>query len=369
MSQRQEFLTLHKKQSMPFAELCRRFGISRKTGYKWLARGDDLSDRARRPHSSPSKTPAAIEERVVALRREHPVWGGRKIAARLTGELDGHVLQPSTVTHILRRHGLIGVREPGAGGRYRRFEHPYPNSLWQIDFKGDFALGGNRCHPLTVLDDHSRYNIVLKALTSQRSEVVQPCLEAAFRRYGLPDRINADNGAPWGCPRSPGESISTLTMWLVRLGVRVTFSAPGHPQTNGKDERFHRSLKAEVLAGRSFTELTYTQRLFDDWRHVYNHERPHDALGLAVPASRYKASQRPFPNRLPEIEYSPIDQVIRVGWNGQVRFQQRELRVSSALRNNDIAFRPVSNRDGAFDVFFCHHKLMTVDLNESGEAS
>lgn len=361
MSERREFVQLAQQHAVSVAELCRRFGISRKTGYKWLDRFDDLREHSRRPHHSPARTEADMEARVVALRCKHPAWGGRKIARRLQdlGVLD--VPHASTVTHILRRHGLIPDRLSGEGARYQRFEHTRPNALWQMDFKGDIALDQHRCYPLTVIDDHARYNVVLHACSGQNRQQVQPVLIDAFRRYGLPERINTDNGQPWGSPNAT-HGLSQLSVWWIRLGIRVSFSAPAHPQTNGKDERFHRTLKAEVLAGRQFHDLAQAQAAFDAWRPIYNHERPHDALGLAVPASRYYPSTRAFPEHLPPIEYGAADRIVTVGTNGWLTFQRRRWKVSTALTHQPIAFRPTAT-DGRYDVYFCHQRIMTIDLN------
>ena len=235
MSQRKEFIALAAQEAIPFAALCRRFGISRRTGYKWVDRVD-LQDRSRRPLHSPTRTAPEVEKRVVELRQRHPAWGGRKLA-RVLRDRKLVSLHPSTVSNILRRHGLLNSPPAGAGGRYTRFEHPYPNALWQMDFKGDFALQSLRCHPLTALDDHSRYAIVLQALEGQQAGLVQSTLQRAFQRYGLPERMNMDNGQPWGSPNAE-HGVSRLTVWLIRLGIRVSFSAPAHPQTNGKEERF-----------------------------------------------------------------------------------------------------------------------------------
>jgi transposase InsO family protein len=272
------------------------------------------------------------------------------------------VPHPSTVTHILHRHGLIQARAAGAGARYQRFEHERPNALWQMDFKGDFALDRGRCHPLTVIDDHARYNLVLHACTGPNRRQVQPVLVDAFRRYGLPERINTDNGQPWGSP-SATHGVSQLSLWWIRLGIRVSFSAPAHPQTNGKDERFHRTLKAEVLAGRQFHTTQQAQAAFDVWRPIYNHERPHDALGLAVPASRYQPSQRAYPERLPPIEYGSADHVATVRWGGQVKFKGRFWKVSNALKDQPVAFRP-TDQEGKYAVYFCHQRILLIDLND-----
>jgi len=244
---------------------------------------------------------------VVQLRLAHPSWGGRKIARRLADQGLGEVPAPSTVTNILHRHGLITPESSKASEHWCRFEHEQPNALWQIDFKGDFAMAAARCYPLTVLDEHSRFNLALRACPSVGTDSVRPHLEQVFARYGLPVRINTDNGAPWGAPRQPAHGLSELGVWLIRLGIRLSHSAPYHPQTNGKIERFHRSLNTEVLAGRSFADLGQAQTAFERWRGIYNHERPHDALDLLTPAKRYAISPRPYPRALAPIEYQQGD--------------------------------------------------------------
>jgi transposase InsO family protein len=367
MDVKQEFVALATQEGANRRELCRRFGISPSTGYALLARHAregraGLVPRSRRPHASPTRTALALEQAVLALRREHPSWGGRKIARRLADQGWAEVPAPSTVTSILHRHGLITLEASLAAQPWQRFEHEQPNALWQIDFKGDFATASARCHALTVLDDHSRYNLALQACADVSTASVQLPLQRVFQRYGLPARINADNGAPWGSPRAPGHSLSALEVWLIRLGVSVSHSAPYHPQTNGKIERFHRSLEAELLGAHTFIDLPHVQGAFERWRDQYNHERPHDALALATPASRYRASPRSFPHTLPAIEYRPGDIVRTVRWNGEVRFLGHTLRVSNALLKLPIALRADPHRDGSFDVYFCHHRFMRVDL-------
>jgi transposase InsO family protein len=368
MDTKREFVQLALQEGTNRRELCRRFGIGAKAAYALLARyaqeGDGaFKPRSRRPHVSPLRTPAAMEAALLELRRDHPAWGGRKLARRLA-EL-GHRDVPSaaTVTAILHRHGLITPAASAAAQHWQRFEHPEPNALWQIDFKGDFAAGQGRCYPLTVLDDHSRFNLALQACSGVAATTVQPHLAQVFQRYGLPVRLNADNGAPWGSPRLPGHGLSELSVWLIRLGIRVSHSAPYHPQTNGKIERFHRSLKTEVLAGRSFADLQQAQSAFERWRGVYNHERPHDALDLQTPARRYRPSPRSYPPTLPPIDYPDQDTVAVVTWNGEVNFKGNKLRVSSALLKLPIAFRADARRDGCYDVFFCHHRFMRLDLS------
>jgi transposase InsO family protein len=369
MSIKQEFVELASHEGANRRELCRRFGISPKTGYALLARHAQegvgaFAERSRRPHSSPARTAAAVEQAVIELRTQHPCWGGRKIARRLLELGHPQVPPPSTITTILHRHGLITATASLAAQHWQRFEHEAPNALWQIDFKGDFETASARCYPLTLIDDHSRFNLALQACPSVAAASVQPHLQRVFERYGLPLRMNADNGAPWGSPRLAGHGLSELSVWLIRLGIRMSHSAPYHPQTNGKVERFHRSLKAEVLAGRCFADLPQAQRAFEHWRGVYNHERPHDALGLDTPAKHYQPSPRRYAGTLAAIEYPGGDTVVSVKWNGEVNFRGRKLKVSNALLKLPVAFRPDQNCDGCYDVFFCHHRFMRVDLRK-----
>jgi transposase InsO family protein len=366
MSLRQEFVALAWSSAIPFSTLCQRCGISRKTGYKWIGRAesadpDALHDRSRRPLHSPRRTAPELQALIVALRRQHPAWGGRKLAHWLARHGHTDLPAPSTITHILRRHGLIGRDGPAPHPPYRRFEHAQPNDLWQMDFKGDFSTGTGQCHTLTVLDDHSRYNLALKSCSSQNTREVKAHLTECFARYGLPVRFNTDRGQPWGAPREV-HGLSQLSVWLVRLGVRIGFSRPNHPQTNGKDERFHRSLKAEVLNGRAFASLVEAQAAFDRWRPIYNHERPHEAIGYAVPAERYQPSPRAFPTALPPIDYGPDDLVAIANSNGEVRFRGAKLRVPKTLAGLPIAFRPHAAKDGHYELYFCHHRFGELDL-------
>jgi transposase InsO family protein len=369
MQLRLDFVELALQAELPFSELCQRFGISRPTGYKWLnryqAKGlEALADRSRRPQRSPNRTADEMEQHVLRMRHEHPCWSGHKISRRLRDLGLQDVPAPSTITAILHRHGRIGQKASLDATAWQRFERAQPNELWQMDFKGDFAmLDQRRCYPLTVLDDHSRYNIVLHACLSTDGLTVRTQLQRAFAQYGLPQQINVDNGAPWGSPSQPGQ-LCEFTIGLIRLGIRITHSRPYHPQTNGKDERFHRSLKAEVLNNRSFGNQAQVQAELDRWRQIYNHQRPHQGIGMATPVTRYRPSPRSLPSTLPPIEYGPDDEVLRVGWNGKITFRGHRLRVSSALHRLDVAARPHPDIADAYDFYFAHHRLTTFDLNQ-----
>jgi transposase InsO family protein len=305
---------------------------------------------------------------VLALRAEQPAWGARKLARLLALEQELQVA-PSTVHAILQRHGRIEPAASAASRPWVRFERAEPNALWQIDFKGDFALAQGRCHALTVLDDHSRYSIALKALGGQTRGQVQQALGEAFERYGLPWQINADNGPPWGVgprPRGDRKALTRLGVWLIRLGVKLTHSRPYHPQTNGKDERFHRTLAAELLSRRQLQDLAHAQREFDLWRPVYNHRRPHEALGLKPPGSRYVPSARRMPAKLPAIEYPSGDWVRQVDASGWLSFKGHGFKLSRALSGMPVAFRANDKSLTAWDVYFCDVRLATMELPRKG---
>ena len=362
VDQRREFVRLAMQEGANRRELCRRFGFHPETGYKWLARWQaeqDVADRSRRPHASPRRTGSAIEQRVVEVRDAHPAWGARKIARCL--EREG-ISPPavSTVHQILCRSGRIEA-PPGGAVASQRFEMPAPNLLWQMDFKGWVRLGNDaQCHPLTVVDDHSRYDLCLQACADQRGDTVRERLEGTFRHYGLPEAFFVDNGTPWGDPS--GERWTRFEVWLLKLGIGVIHSRPYHPQSRGKNERFHRTLNAEVFALRRFRDLAETQRAFDAWREVYNFERPHEALDQQVPASRYQPSKRPMPKRLPEPEYDSQEIVRTVpATKAYVSFKGDPWKVPQAFRGERLAIRPTSE-DGKYGVFFAAHQVATIDL-------
>ena len=366
MSQRHEFVLLASQPRANMRQLCRRFGISRPVGYKWLHRYlseglAGLQDRSRRPHHSPNRTAAEIETALTALRQKHPAWGGRKLRQRLLDLGQGSSPAPSTITSILARHELLDPQESTKHRAFQRFEHATPNELWQMDFKGDFALSRGRCYPLTIVDDHSRFAVALQACARNTKNITQTALIEVFRRYGLPDRISCDNGSPWGS--SCRGHYTQFVIWLMRLGVVVSYARPHHPQTNGKDERFNRTFEIEVLRYQRASTLAQWQRHFDDWRYVYNNERPHEALQMKVPASRYQPSQREYPERLPAIEYGPTDIVRKVRHAGHIKYHGREIHIGSAFFGLHVALRPTTT-DGLFAIFFCQIQIGQLDLSK-----
>ena len=364
MDQRLEIIKLAMSEEANITKLSERFGISRKSVYNWINRfrgkgADGLYDLSTRPLNSPLQTHPAMEKLVLDLRDKHPAWGGRKIKRRLEDLDHSGVPCASTITEILRRGGRLDPSESEKHKPWIRFACNAPNDHWQMDFKGHFPLvTGARCHPLTVLDDCSRFNLALEACSNERRDTVRGHLERAFRRYGLPDAMVVDNGSPWSYPRSR-TSFTALAIWLIRLGVRLIRITEYHPQTNGKIERLHRSLKAEVLQGREFKSFEECREAFDEWRYVYNFERPHESLGLNVPSRLYEMSVRSYPDKLPEIEYGPGDHVRKVQYGGLIAFHGNFYKVGKAFKGLPVALRPV-DETGVFDVYFMRQKLLRI---------
>lgn len=365
MSFRREVMVLADQPGAKVSQVCERFKISRKTFYKWRSRwkkaGESgLKNQSRRPHRSPNRTSSKAESQIVALRKKRSSWGARKLRRRLSDLGQLGLPAPSTVHAILRRNGMIEPAESEKHQPWTRFEHEAPNQLWQMDFKGWFVTDdGRRCHPLTILDDHSRYVVCLQSCGNQRTETVQLHLTETFRRYGLPVRMSMDNGSPWG--NDAEHRHTPLTVWLMRLGIAVSHSRPFHPQTQGKDERFHRTLKADLLQSGSFRDLKHVQRAFEPYRQIYNHERPHQALGMAVPATRYQVSPRAFPEALPPIEYDTVDTIRRVSEKGWVRFRGMQIPVGKAFYKYPVAIRPTTE-DPVFDVYFSRYRITRFDF-------
>jgi len=366
MDQRQELMNLASQPGANRRELARRWGVSPKTLYKWLHRYERdglaaLADQSRRPASSPLRTSSELEQQVLALRDAHPYWGARKLAHLLPGAGQPPLLASSTVHQILRRHGRMDQDAGAAHKPFVRFEHERPNDLWQMDFKGHVPTERGRCHPLTVLDDHSRFNLCLAACDNERSQTVKEHLIATFRHYGLPRRMTMDNGAPWG---GDADGHTQLTVWLMQLGIGVGHSRPYHPQTQGKDERFHRTLKVELLQHQRFVDNAQAQRAFDAYRQIYNNQRPHQALGMAVPLQRYRVSQVAYPEVLPAVEYLLQDKVYKVSKSAQIEVSGRRHKIGKAFIGQRVALR-AKEQDGCFGVWFSRFEIGQIDLRAS----
>ncbi len=364
MSLRSEFIHLVQSGSIPFRTICNRFGISAKTGYKWLHRYraegiKGLLDRSRRPINSPNRTPSEKESSILQIRKAHPVWGARKLHARYNTISHDSAPAVSTIHGILKRNGCINPDLAAKHTAWNRFEAPEPNALWQMDFKGHFQTDTGACYPLTLLDDHSRFNIGLVACSNETRETVQRHLVSIFRQYGIPVALLVDNGPPWGAPKR--DSYSTLAAWLMRTGIKLIRARPYHPQTVGKDERFHRTLKTELINYNRFKSIQDCQLKFNEWRSMYNCERPHQAIDMMTPITRYKPAAREFPEDLPPIEYAPDDHVRKVQGKGEISFKGRIFTVGKAFKGYPVALRPTNN-DGEYNVYFCSNKIANINM-------
>ena len=337
--------------------LCRRRGISRKTGYKWLTRyaaggAAALAERSHRPHACPHATAPDAVDALCELRRRHPTWGPKKLLAILAQRRPALALPaPSTAAALLKRAGLVL-----APRRRRPLGHPgrpsapmdAPNAIWTADFKGEFKTrDGQYCYPLTVADGASRYLLACRALRSTATAGARPVFEALFREYGLPARIRSDNGVPFATIALG--RLSTLSVWWVRLGILPDLIEPGSPQQNGRHERMHRTLKAEATRPPE-AHARAQQRRFDRFRTEFNTERPHEALRQVTPASVYTPSPRPYPTRLPPLEYPTHCEVRRVSRNGGIRWHNHWVNVSHVLAEEYVAFDEID--DGIWTVMF-----------------
>lgn len=354
MDQRLRFIAAVNDSDLSFAALCRVYEISRKTGYKWVARYEakgprGLEDGDSGKHSCPNATPEALCDRICDLRRERPHWGPAKLRVWLLEHGESRVPACSTIGDLLKNRGLIVPRR-------RRVRTPpsveplalgsQPNEVWCTDFKGHFALGDKtRCHPLTLTDHASRYLLKCEALAAPTEEAVRIHYERAFREFGVPDRMRSDNGAPFAST-APG-GLSALSVWWIRLGIVPERIEPGQPQQNGRHERMHKTLKAEVEPQATMPEQ---QRAFDRFRHVYNDERPHEALGQKTPASRYDRSRRAMPSEPRSPEYPDSMKTRRLNEKGQLRFGGSKTHITRLLAGEPIGLDPIDEE--TWEIFY-----------------
>ena len=349
MNERVKFIAAYLEGNENFTQTCERFGVSRKTGYKWVERYEanglvSLGDQSRAPLHHPHSVSKEIEQLVLGARERHPSWGPKKLLIVLERQHPRLELPAaSTIGQILKRNGLIKKRRrrvysaPNGGDLH---EYRAPNSIWCADFKGHFPVGGKRCNPLTISDGFSRYLIRCEALRRPLFDYVKPVFESAFREFGLPEAIRTDNGAPFST-LAPG-GLSRLAIWWIRLGIRPERIMPGRPDQNGRHERMHRTLKAEA-ASPPRGSFPAQQKAFDKFLREYNEIRPHEALLQETPASAYQKSNRPYPKRLPDIDYPSHFEVLKTYPNGVISFNHTQWIVSSILRNEWVGLEEVDN--------------------------
>jgi transposase InsO family protein len=347
-------------------ELCRHYNVSRKTGYKWLKRYEELEwpgllDRSHRPQACPHETPDDVVLGLLEVRRKHPTWGAKKLLKVLgTRHPDWELPARSTAHDILRRNGLVERKR-----RRPRFGHPgrsrttadHPNDLWTADFKGQFRMkNGVYCYPLTVADSFSRFFLGCDALLSTREADTIQCFKRIFEEHGLPERIRTDNGVPFATYSLA--RLSRLAVWWMRLGIRRELIEPGKPQQNGAHERMHRTLKAETTRPPE-NNLRAQQRRFDSFRDTYNHARPHESLDQETPGSLYEPASRTYPDRLPPVEYPGHFEVRKVSANGGVRWKGRYLNLTTVLLREYVGFEEVD--DGLWTVYYSTTELGRFD--------
>lgn len=366
MTQRLRFILAYEQGHFNMTELCARFHISRKTGYKWIQRyqtggTDALKDQARTPKTCPHRTPRYIEQRLIEIRRAHPRWGPLKIRQYLQARQPEQPWPaPSTIGDIIKRAGLVETRPR------RRKTHPpetpplavtAPAQVWSADFKGQFRLGSGRyCYPLTVQDAYSRSLLACQGLPATSYPGAKRAFKRLFQEQGLPQALRTDNGAPFASQALGG--LSRLNVWWIKLGIKHQRIRPASPQENGRHERMHRTLKAETARPPAAT-MASQQRRFDDFRAVFNTVRPHQALGGAVPDARYAPSPRPYPSRLPGPGYGGHMEVRRVSPGGQIRFKGAFVFVTQVLHGERVALE--EEADGIWSVWFYEVLLGRLD--------
>src|SRR5579863_6447467 len=329
------------------AGLCREFGISRKTGYKILTRYnatglEGLTDRSRRPYRHANQLPIQIETLIVRIKQDKPSWGAPKIRERLTRLYpDVHTPAISTVHAVLDRHGLVKRRTRRRNkAQGTTLSRPaQPNELWCADYKGEFMLADRRyCYPLTITDFASRYLFACEALSTTKEVYAFSVFEAAFKRFGLPRAIRTDNGVPFASPNSLF-NLSRLSVWWLRLGIAIERIKPGHPQQNGRHERMHLTLKKEATKPACKNFLKQQER-FDHFQHIYNNERPHQALGMKYPAELYVSSSRPY-RGLSDLEYPFHDRTITVTCCGRICIGRRKINLSTVFAGQNVGVKQI----------------------------
>lgn len=356
--QRREFAEAA-KETKNFSALCREFGITRKTGYKWVERykeNADLSDKSRKPFTIANRTPIETEERIVVLRAENPGWGAKKLKEVL--ERQGHEIPcVKTVNNILNRYGCISAEESRKHQAFTRFEKEHCNEMWQTDFKGEFRMADNNyCYPLNIFDDHSRFVIKIAPALSTANKVI-PAFRSAFCEYGMPNSVLSDNGAQFAGFR---QGYTRFEKWLMNHDVLPIHGRIKHPQTQGKIERFHRTMQEELLKHTVMENIDDANNKFQLWREKYNNIRPHEALRMKCPAEVYIPSSRAYSDEISPYEYGGQFHVIKVNSWGYARFDKWQVYLSETMINEYIEFRPNPHGD-SFVVCYRNFKIAEFD--------
>ena len=346
-----------------FSALCREFGITRRTGLKWKERYtacQPLTDRSRKPHTTPTRTPEEVELLILAVRAENPGWGAKTIHRVLERRGCQNLPCVKTVNNILHRYGCISPEESQKRQPYTSFEKERCNVMWQTDFKGEFRMKDNNyCYPLTILDDHSRYSLRIAPRLST-ANVVIPVFTEVFQQYGMPDSILSDNGAQFAGFR---KGYTQFEKWLIDLDIHPIHGRIKHPQTQGKIERFHRTMKHELLNHTEIADIEDAQTKFRLWQDKYNNLRPHEALGMKTPGEVYEPSQRQYESKVKEFEYGGEHHVLKVNSWGYVRFNGWQVYLSETMANQYIEFRTSSDGE-TFAACYRNFKIAEFDTED-----
>lgn len=354
--QRVQFVVAASRREKSMTALCQEFGVSRSVGYEWLRRYQQggvaaIAERSRKPHRSPRQTAEDVQARVIELRRRYPDWGARKLRVLLLQS--GIQLGQTTIHRILLAHDLVAEPDRRTLG-LERFERSEPNELWQMDFKGP-KLWHQPVGPLSVLDDHSRYVIALQAIGSTRGVLVRKQLETVFQQAGLPQAMLMDHGIPWWSQHSPNGA-THLSLWLMQLGIRLHWSGYRHPQTQGKVERFHGTLQRALQRRRVL--VGDIQHWLDEFRWEHNYLRPHEALAMQTPASRWRPSQRSYDPKPSRWEYPADARVLKVDHKGRLKLQGQGWNIGKAFSGEWVHIVPVEHR---FQIYYCATLIREID--------
>lgn len=364
---RKDFVIDVEKDIGSFSSICKKYNITRKTGYKWYYRfknGESLSDKSRKPFNTPNKISEDMEQLILSMRDRHPYWGARKLRKIAENEYKFKIPSVTTFSNVLKRNNRISEIESQTHKPFIRYEKKFPNDMWQMDFKGQFKMNTEEyCYPLTIKDDNSRYGIAVDAKLNQKSEGVKESLIKAFRYYGLPKSILFDNGKPWG--DSKKYSYTSIEVWLMELDILPKHGRMLHPQTQGKIESFNKALKREVLDMQEIKDITDAQEVFNNWLYQYNNIRPHESIGLKVPAEQYRKSQRKYPDVLEEFRYDEEYEITKVNRNGYIKIKEKLHFFSEAFIGKNVALIKELDNPNQINIHFRNFSIAVFDTESN----
>lgn len=362
---RYQFVAEIEQKNESFSSLCRKYGITRKTGYKWYNRykeGEVLSDRSKRPFHTPNKISNDIEVEIINMRKQYPYWGARKIKKVMQNQGFKELPSVTTFTNVFRRNEQISKEEIEKRKHYTRFEKDFPNEMWQMDFKGQFLMldGQTYCYPLTIKDDNSRMGIATVAMDNQKTQGVKEALIKAFKEYGVPNSILSDNGKPWG--DSKLRAYTGFDVWLMEHGILPIHCRMKHPQTQGKCENFNKILKNELLKYENFHTLEEAQNRFDKWLYQYNNIRPHEALNMDTPIQHYEKSSKKYIENVSDYNYSEDAIILKVSISGYIRINKKPHFLSEGFKGKYVALISNTQNPNQQNIIFREFIIAKFDV-------